>query len=122
MSKLPKVSTDSLKEELEEIVFTLEDLQKTLYSAPGCSCGGPLHIILDDGNLEDTDLEFCRRELDKNTYRYLKSVLALCGAILTLLKALSPAQRHLWWHERYLADLTSKLLALHDSTYWSEHG
>ena len=26
------------------------------------ACGGSLHIVVDDGNLGDADIEFCRRE------------------------------------------------------------
>lgn len=39
------------------------------YQLPGCSVGGPLHITLDDCNVEDHCLEFCREALnDPNGY------------------------------------------------------
>lgn len=34
-----------------------------LYALPTCTVGGPLHIILDDGNCRDSDLDFCRDEV-----------------------------------------------------------
>lgn len=35
------------------------------YGLPGCGVGGPLHITLDDGNVEDHCLDFCREEIEK---------------------------------------------------------
>lgn len=34
-----------------------------LYDYPGCSTGGPLHIVTDDGNVKDAHLEFCEEQL-----------------------------------------------------------
>ncbi len=32
------------------------------YTRPGNSCGGNLHIVLDDGNVDDHNVEFCRSQ------------------------------------------------------------
>ena len=32
---------------------------KAYYQLPGNSCGGNLHIVLDDGNLSNEDIKFC---------------------------------------------------------------
>lgn len=29
------------------------------YAMPGNSCGGSLHVVLDDGNLDDHSVQFC---------------------------------------------------------------
>lgn len=29
------------------------------YELPGCVCGGPLHIVLDDTNVEDCNIDWC---------------------------------------------------------------
>lgn len=37
----------------------LKILCKKLYGFPDCRSGGPLHILLDDGNVEDCFVEYC---------------------------------------------------------------
>jgi len=66
-------------------------------------CGGPLHIITDDGNIEDTHLVSCYRWLhgEKNT-AFITSV---CKAILHELMLLTEAQRLLWWLEGSIREL-----------------
>lgn len=39
-------------------------LKERLYSFPTCVMGGPLHIVVDDLNVDDASLDFCERELD----------------------------------------------------------
>lgn len=39
---------------------------KRLYQLPGCGAGGCLHILLDDNNYRDSDLEFCRKYCEEN--------------------------------------------------------
>lgn len=39
---------------------------KCLYKLPGCGAGGSLHILLDDDNYSDSDLEWCRRYCEGN--------------------------------------------------------
>lgn len=41
------------------------DLARAYYAKPGNSCGGPLHIVLDDYNLEDEHIAFCRAEAER---------------------------------------------------------
>jgi hypothetical protein len=55
--------------------------------------GGDLHITTDDGNVEDSDLEFCREEVKKNEYGYPPAQLAIENAILDLLTPLTVEQR-----------------------------
>lgn len=37
-----------------------------LYGLPNCGAGGCLHILLDDNNYADEDLEWCREYCEKN--------------------------------------------------------
>lgn len=41
----------------------LSSLVAYLYAIPTCAMGGPLHIVTDDGNCRDSDLNFCRDEV-----------------------------------------------------------
>lgn len=43
----------------ENEFIALKKLCKTFYTLPGCGAGGPLHILLDDDNYRDGDIEFC---------------------------------------------------------------
>ena len=40
----------------------LKNLCELLYELPECGCGGMLHIVLDDDNLEDDDIYYCLKE------------------------------------------------------------
>lgn len=40
-------------------------LVEAYYKKPGNACGGPLHIVLDDDNVQDEHLAFCRAEAVK---------------------------------------------------------
>ena len=41
----------------------LQTLVERLYALPNCALGGPLHIVVDDYNVRDSDLDFCEGEL-----------------------------------------------------------
>lgn len=43
----------------EERNKRLSESIEELYSVEGCEVGGPLHIVLDDGNLTDDDISYC---------------------------------------------------------------
>ena len=62
-------------------------LVEAYYSIPGHSCGGSLHIVLDDDNCDDSHVEFC---LD-----YARKNFDLEGmALAYLLHHMSKTQRH----------------------------
>lgn len=44
--------------------MTTQEIVDELRSYPSCGVGGPLHIVTDDANVEDHDLDFCAREID----------------------------------------------------------
>ena len=73
-------------------------LVKTLYEDMGEGAGGMLHIVLDDGNLDDDDLqwciEYCNRE--ENTDRHDKGI---CLEIAHRMLNLSKEQRTLIYYQ-----------------------
>jgi hypothetical protein len=42
-----------------EKIITVIHLAREYYRQPGNLAGGSLHIVLDDGNLDDSDILFC---------------------------------------------------------------
>lgn len=105
------------KKQLENLVESLDKLVITFYDFEECVCGGPLHIVLDDGNMRDDDMKFSREWVAKNEHGYPKHVLTFALGILDILESWSPAQRYLWWNERYSGDLIERMLELHDKTH-----
>ncbi len=83
-------------------VNLLNALRKELYYLPGCVCGGPLHIAIDDSNLRDGDLVFCEEELRKPGWEHVYGVGI---AILHELRWLSEGQRLLWWRYASFEDV-----------------
>lgn len=81
-------------DKFERRLDLLSSLRDLLYAMPNCECGGPLHIILDDGNVRDSDIAFCRKEIENEEWNYVRE---LCVCILDILNTLSPAQRLYWW-------------------------
>lgn len=45
---------------------TLHEYCKCLYKLPDCASGGPLHILLDDNNIDTDDILFCLNECITN--------------------------------------------------------
>lgn len=68
-----------------------------------CGAGGPLHIVTDDTNVDDSSLEFCRQQLAAGGYEgfglgrqwvaHAPEVIAVAGVILDGLQPMSEAQR-----------------------------
>lgn len=42
------------------------DMIHTLYNLDGCACGGNCHIVTDDNNIRNSDLEFVIKYCDEN--------------------------------------------------------
>lgn len=47
-------------------VYQVVAVAREYYSVPGNAVGGSLHIVLDDGNLGDSDIEWCLGEAFRN--------------------------------------------------------
>lgn len=56
----------------------LREYCNAFYKLPGCGCGGPLHILLDDDNYEDNHIQFCLDECSK----YPDAAVAALGVII----------------------------------------
>jgi hypothetical protein len=79
--------------EIERAFEQLELLTDALYSEEGV--GGPLHVITDDGNIRDSDLVSCYRDVcSEATPMFVRTV---CLGILHLLAMLTEAQRLIWY-------------------------
>lgn len=55
-----------------KVIIPTDEMRKVLdlcvlwYSFSDNSCGGHLHVVTDDDNIDDGSIEFCRNELRKN--------------------------------------------------------
>lgn len=59
------------------------------YSEVGSNC----HIVLDDGNLSDGDIQFCLDSLDRNYHEATPDQLELERDLLNLMMGMSRTQR-----------------------------
>ena len=81
--------------------FTYEDIRATLikliiklYLTPECGVGGPLHIVLDDYNVEDENITWCLRNMDNPEFEeYSEEVEKLCYKIGGLLLTIPEEER-----------------------------
>lgn len=82
------------REQAQLKLDNLKELVQELYIVH--PCGGPLHIITDDGNVKDGDITWCYRNLHNkdDSSVFVKSI---CKAILHELALMSEAQRVVWW-------------------------
>ena len=60
---------------------SLRDNINDYYSLNGNICGGNLHIVLDDDNLRDSDILFCKEECLKDNDLF---GIALCDNLLKI--------------------------------------
>lgn len=88
---------------IEDRCQMIDDLVRTFYSMPNCSCGGPLHTLLDDLNVRDCDFVFSYQELQKPEWA---SVRGLGTLIIHELMKLDEPQRyaHFLYRDVALAD------------------
>lgn len=69
-------------------------LVKLLYKDLGECTGGSLHIVLDDGNLTDEDLLWCRKRI-LNGEAYIKEDNYICLEIIRCMLDMTMEQRRL---------------------------
>ena len=79
-------------------MLRLAALIEPFYSLPSCGTGGPLHVVVDDYNLDAESLTFCRRNLeDPNESGYYASawpeVHQMALEILDLMDGMSEPER-----------------------------
>lgn len=80
---------------LDARFYLFHELKTLFYSLKGNGAGGALHIVLDDCNMDDGSIAFCRLQL---TLAENIRDRELGIAILDLLMTLSHAQRLGFWH------------------------
>ncbi len=85
------IALDQLRARLDRIDL----LGDMLHAQHRCAAGGPFHILLDDGNIRDSDLLFCYQALQEPEWEHVR---AIGTALFHELAMLSAAQR-LCWHE-----------------------
>lgn len=108
------------KYEIENLFATLDVLREELYSYSGCKAGGPLHIITDDKNLSNQDLDFCFEYL--KTCSYESVVVVSASAIIQCLQQLTHAQRYIWAYAWKYTDAAQAALDMKDyKVIWSEY-
>lgn len=86
---------------------TIRELIACLYSLEGCACGGICHIVTDDNNFDDNDLDFVLKECDKEENQDREEI-GLAKLICTELKKLSIQQRAMLFNSYYTSALCDK--------------
>ena len=61
------------------------------------SKGGPLHITLEDGNIDDDHLAFCLMRCVSGDHTLSESETHLCIALILELQMMSTEDREAWW-------------------------
>ncbi len=77
----------------------IRQLDTELHELPNCAVGGPLHIVTDDLNVRDSDLDFCEAELadhwsiQRSEPSDQERIRAVCRALIGELRKLTLRQR-----------------------------
>lgn len=83
---------------------TIRELISCLYSLEGCACGGICHIVTDDNNFDDDDLDFVLKECEKEENQDREEI-GLAKLICSELKKLSIQQRAIIFNSYYTSAL-----------------
>lgn len=71
------------------------ELIKDLYEQDGCGVGGYAHIVTDDWNLEDGNIDWCITEAEKGEYEHISEEgRQACINTLKCLKELTEDERY----------------------------
>jgi len=83
----------------------LAELVAELYSMPECGVGGPLHIVLDDGNIDDESIYFCTRTMREHfsVVHGLNgsAIVEVCSEIAEILLLMPMEQRQELYESRW---------------------
>jgi len=77
-----------------QIMNELDDLNRCLHEQKEGSVGGPIHIITDDGNINDEDVAYCWRDVEGEADVVVRTI---CQEILCRLVSITAPQRLVWW-------------------------
>lgn len=78
----------------KEVIKAVKLIVK-LYEHPECEAGGYAHIVTDDWNLEDEDIDFCIKQAEKGEHDIDEKGRKLCLEVLNQLKSLNEYERYL---------------------------
>ena len=70
------------------------ELINEIYEQDDCGAGGYAHIVVDDWNLDDSDIDFCINEANKGEYDISEEGKLACLNCLHFLKDLSEDERY----------------------------
>lgn len=105
-----------------EKVAYINKLVRLLYDDLGECCGGLLHIVLDDGNLEDHNIQWCIEYVNKPENADREDRL-ICLEIATKMLDLSIEERALIYHmgmgfECEIIDCSNCVIEKGEEFYW----
>lgn len=85
---------EKMKERIKTL-FVARSLAQCIYAMPGGECGGPLHIVLDDGNVSDENITFCLKYMEEDECRKEHDLfpIDLCRLCATMLLKLDEHDR-----------------------------
>lgn len=94
LEKLGRIPWPEVTDQMEEVLAYIA----ALYKNPAGGTGGPLHVVVDDYNVDDESLSFCRGQMKEWTPYDCTAddgirVLMLSGWILDLLEPMSVIER-----------------------------
>ena len=87
---LPLITQEASMDKIEKMVEAI----RGMYKMEGNAAGGYGHIVFDDGNIEDNNIEFCLDECEKGEDDYIPESSRLkCIEVLKMFKELSIDER-----------------------------
>jgi hypothetical protein len=87
---------------LKQVMDDLDALNRCLHEQGEGVVGGPLHVVVDDGNLSDSHVVSCLTAVE---CEHDVVVRLLCQEIFHLLCSLTEPQRLVWWLKNRIEDL-----------------
>lgn len=73
--------------EIANMVRLLRELNRD------CPAGGHMHIVTDDYNVEDGDIEYCRAAIQRSSDPFMAATLDLQSQVCSAMSALTPKER-----------------------------
>jgi hypothetical protein len=102
-------ASDEDEVDVGRVTGELDALSNVLHDQVGGSTGGPLHVVIDDGNIRDSDVVSCLAAVECEGDMVVR---VLCREIFSLLCLLTEPQRLVWWLRGDLVRLGIDYVAL----------
>ena len=78
------------------------ELALKIYAHPNGCAGGPLHIVLDDGNFEDQHIQWCIDHIEDYDCDLSEELKNLCIECAELLLSMKMRGRYNVWHKLWV--------------------